>query len=102
MTDGANHRTTVFVLAGLMLVIAATAFAQSPTPSPELTKLEREVSLKIAHVRMKGPINAADFKRLGEAQSAQFDGEKAIKAGDYKRAEKDFVHANTIITPLAE
>jgi hypothetical protein len=102
MDGRANLGTALGGLIALVIVSALPAFAQSPAPPADLTKLERQVSLKIAHVRMEGPTNAADFKRLGEAQSAQFDGEKALKAGDYKRAEEDFVRANAIITPLVE
>jgi len=62
--------------------------------------MERQVSLKIAHVRINGPANAADLKQLGQAQRAQFDGEKALAAGDYKKAEQDFLRANVIITSI--
>jgi hypothetical protein len=100
--NGWVNRRTAGGLVALLVITAAPAFGQSPTPSPDLTKLERLVSLKIAHVRMNGPNSAADFKRLGEAQSAQFDGEKALKAGDFKKAEQDFLRANVIITPMVE
>ena len=59
--------------------------------------MERQVALKITHVRLNGPTNAADLKQLGLAQSAQFDGEKAMAAGNYQKAEQDFLRANVIV-----
>jgi hypothetical protein len=76
--------------------------AQTPAPPAELTALERQVSLKIAHVRIKGPTNAADLKQLGLAQHAQLEGEQAIASGDYKKAEKDFLRANVLISAINE
>jgi hypothetical protein len=92
-------------LGGALLVIALIAGpvrGQTPAPPPELITLERQVSLKIAHVRIKGPTNAADLKQLGLAQRAQFDGEKAIASGDFKRAEQDFLRANVLISAINE
>ncbi len=79
---------------------AWVAFAQAKAPPAELTALERQVSLKIAHVRIKGPTNAADFKQLGLAQRAKFEGEQAIKAGDYKKAEQALLRANVLISAI--
>jgi len=87
---------------GAIAVLVLPACAHSPGPSPDLRKLERQVSLKIAHVRIKGPTNAADLKQLGLAQSAQFEGEKAIAAGDYKKAEQDFIRANVLISTISQ
>jgi len=97
-------RTTAGCVSGLMalIVLALPAFAQTTAPPRELTTLERQVSLKIAHVRIKGPTNAADLKQLGEAQRAQFAGEQAIAAGDYKKAEQDFLRANVLISAISE
>jgi hypothetical protein len=81
---------------------ALPALAQTKAPPAELTALERQVSLKIAHVRIKGPTNLADLKQLGQAQRAQFEGEQAIKAGDYKKAEQAFLRANVLISTVNE
>ncbi len=81
---------------------AGLAFAQNAAPPAELTALERQVSLKIAHVRIKGPTNAADLKQMGEAQRAQLEGEKAIASGDFKQAEQDFLCANVLISAISE
>ncbi len=87
-------------ICGAIAVLALPGCAPSPGPSPDLRRLERQVSLKIAHVRIKGPTNAAGLKQLGLAQSAQFEGEKAIAAGDYKKAEQDFIRANVLISTI--
>lgn len=84
-----------------LLTLSAPLLAQSKQPPAEVTTLERQVSLKIAHVRIKGPTNAADLKQLGQAQRAQFEGEKAIAAGDYKKAEQDFLRANVLISAIS-
>ena len=90
-------------LLGIAIAIAARpAFSQTPAPPAQLTALERQVSLKIAHVRIKGPTNAADLKQLGLAQKAQFEGEKAISSGDYKKAEQELLRANVLISAIAQ
>lgn len=76
-------------------------YAQTPAAPAKLTTLERQVSLKIAHVRITGPTNAADLKQLGLAQRAQLEGEKAITAGNYKQAEQDFLRANVLISAVS-
>jgi len=96
-------RITASCIGGLIAAMVVwPVFAQTPGPPAELTALERQVSLKIAHVRIKGPTNAADLKQLGLAQRAQFDGEKAIASGDYKKAEQDFLRANLLISAIGE
>ncbi len=85
-----------------LLTLSEPLLAQSKEPPAELTTLERQVSLKIAHVRIKGPTNATDLKQLGQAQRAQFDGEKAIAAGDYKKAEQDFLRANVLVSAIGD
>lgn len=98
-------RQAASLIAGAVLALALAAGlvrAQNAGPPPELITLERQVSLKIAHVRIKGPTNAADLKQLGLAQRAQFDGEKAIASGDFKQAEQDFLRANVLISAINE
>jgi hypothetical protein len=95
---GRLSRRLEYLIAAAML--AATACSQGGGPPADLTRLERQVSLEIAHVRITGPTNAADLKQLGLAQQAQFAGEKAIAAGDYKQAEQDFLRANVLISAI--
>jgi hypothetical protein len=93
---------TAACVCALVIAVISPALAQTSPPPAELTSLEKKVSLKIAHVRIKGPTNAADLKQLGLAQRAQFDGEKAIASGDYKKAEQDFLRANVLISAISE
>ena len=95
----------VALICGGMAVAAVPVrlgFAQTPAPPADLIKLERQVALKIAHVRVEGPTNAADLKQLGLAQRAQLDGEKALATGDYQKAEQNFLRANVIVTAIGE
>jgi len=85
-----------------VMISILPCFGQTPAPPEDLTKLERQVALKIAHVRMQGPTKAAVLKNLGQAERAQFDGEKAITAGDYNRAEQDFLRANTLVGQVSQ
>jgi len=85
-----------------LTMLAGPALAQTSAPPAELTALERQVSLKIAHVSINGPTNAADLKQLGQAQRAQLEGEKAIESGDFKQAEQDFLRANVLISTISE
>jgi hypothetical protein len=89
-------------LLAAMIVMRAFAGAQPPPPPPDLVALEKQVSLKIAHVRLQGPTNAADLKQLGEAQRVEMEGEKAMAAGDYKAAEQSFLRADVIINTIGD
>ena len=82
------------------VALARPGLAQTPAPPSSLVTLEKEVSLKIAHVRIEGPANAAALKQLTEAERVAAQGEKAMAAGDYRGAEQDFLRANVIITVL--
>ncbi len=83
-----------------MFALAGPGFAQPAPPPSSLVTLEKEVSLKIAHVRIKGPTNATDLKQLTEAERVAAQGEKAMAAGDYRGAEDDFLRANVIIAVI--
>jgi hypothetical protein len=90
---------------GLLLAIIAPArqgFAQTAAPPSGLVSLEKKVSLKIAHVRIKGPTNAAEIKQLTQAEQIAALGEKAMAAGDYRGAEQDFLRANVIISVIGK
>jgi len=92
-------RITIAVL--LALLIGAVAMAQQPVPpSPELVKLEREVSLKLAHVRDLGPTDIDQRAKLTEAHELDVTAERAIAAGDYRTAEDNLVKANAILARL--
>jgi hypothetical protein len=84
----------------MVMALFPAGFAQPPAPPSSLVGLEMKVSLKIAHVRIKGPTNAADLKQLAEAERIAAQGEKAMAAGDYRGAEQDFLRANVLITGI--
>lgn len=84
-----------------LLLISAIALAAGPSsPPPELVQLEREVSLKMAHARDEGYTDAPRRKMLAEAQALDASGEKAMVAGEYERAENDFLKAKLMLHNL--
>jgi hypothetical protein len=76
--------------------------ASAASPSPELVKLEREVSLELAHVRDSGPTEPVKRKQLFEASQLEQKGEAAIKSGDYKSAEESLLQARVILRQLSD
>ncbi len=71
-------------------------------PPPDLVKLEREVSLMVAHARIEGPAEARSRERLGEAERLDLAGEKALQGGDYKAAEDNFLRAKLLMRQAGE
>ena len=90
------------VLAALAFAIAAPAPILAGAPPADLVKLEKLVSLELAHVRDNGPIDDAKRKKLFTAKQLQQKGEDAIKSGDYKSAEDSLLRARVILRQLAE
>ncbi len=89
------------ILAGLLAIAGASLAADlKKQPSPELRSLEREVSLKIAHLRDEGPSDPAVRAQLHQAQELDAAAEKAIAAGAYDQAEDSLVKANAILGRL--
>jgi hypothetical protein len=88
------------------IAASATLFGAFPTsaasPSPELVKLEREVSLELAHVRDSGPTEPAKRKQLFDASQLEQKGEAAIKSGDYESAEDSLLQARVILRQLSD
>ena len=95
-------RTSLKLLAALAIAIAAPAPILAGSPPPDLVKLEKLVSLELAHVRDNGPIDDAKRKKLFTAKQLQQKGEDAIKSGDYKSAEDNLLQARVILRQLAE
>ncbi len=69
-------------------------------PPPALLQLEREVSLKMAHARDEGFTEPSKLKTLANAQAVDAEGEKALKDGEYERAENDFLQTKTLLHNL--
>jgi hypothetical protein len=93
--------------ARLLVAIAAAASltdvcpAMAASPPPELVKLERQVSLELAHVRDSGPTEPVKRKQLFDANRLEQQGEAAIKSGDYKSAEDSLLQARVILRQLS-
>ena len=88
-----------FIFAVMMLVSAA-ARAGTAAPPAELLQLEREVSLKMAHARDEGNTEPGKLKTFSEAQALDLEAEKALKAGDFERAENDLLRVKTMLRNL--
>jgi hypothetical protein len=86
--------------------IAATSLRPLPaiagSPPPDLVKLERLVSLELAHVRDNGPTDDSKRKQLFDARQLEQKGEDAIKSGDYKSAEDNLLKARVILRQLSD
>lgn len=80
-------------------LLAADAGKQ-PQPPAELRSLERQVSLKLAHLRDEGSTDARQRTQLNEAQQLDLRAEQEIAAGAYDRAEESLTKANAILAHL--
>ncbi|MGC1341329.1 MAG: hypothetical protein WA854_03320 [Candidatus Binataceae bacterium] len=102
------NKSAVFENLSIILFIAtlagaapAAAGTNSPKPPADLSNLEREVSLKIAHVRGEGPTDPAQRQKLHDAEQLDAKAEQEIGAGDFRSAEDDLVKANALASELA-
>ncbi len=88
----------------ILLALTALVWIASAgsAPPPDLVKLEREVSLMVAHARIEGPAEARSRERLGEAERLDLAGEKALQGGDYKAAEDNFLRAKLLMRQAGE
>lgn len=96
-----KHRsaTSLRIAVAIVLIAGATA-AHAASPPQDLVKLERQVSLELAHVRDIGPTETVKRQQLFEARQLDQKGEDAIKAGDYKTAEDCLLRAQVILRQL--
>jgi len=96
------------VRSALLVLLALTAMGSPATvagdagrpPPPELRKLEREVSLKLAHVRDEESYDSSVRAQLHEAHQLDMTAEKNLAAGDYDSARDNLVKANAILGRL--
>ena len=98
-------KTSLKLLAALPAIAIAIAGADpvnAGSPPPDLVKLEKLVSLELAHVRDNGPIDDAKRKKLFTAKQLEQKGEDAIKSGDYKSAEDNLLQARVILRQLTD
>ena len=90
------------VIAAFTALFGAVYRPWAASPSPELVKLERQVSLELAHVRDSGPTDPVKRKQLFDASQLEQKGEAAIKSGDYKSAEDSLLQAQAILRQLSD
>ena len=88
------------VLSLMMTASFGAAAAEGGSPSPELLQLEREVALKLAHARDEGYIEPSKLKTLSDAQAVDAAAEKALKDGEYERAENNFLRTKALLHNL--
>jgi len=88
------------IAAILSLALPSLGLAAGATPSPELLQLEREVSLKMAHARDEGFTEPSKLKTLSDAQAVDTEAEKALKDGEYERAEDGFLKTKVLLRNL--
>jgi len=88
------------IIVTLAFAMLAIALAGGPNPPPDLVQLEREVSLKMAHARDEGFLEDSKRKTLADAEAVDSEGEKALKAGEFERAEDDFLKTKVLLHNL--
>jgi len=89
-------------IAAIVATSVRPARAIAGSPPPDLVKLERQVSLELAHVRDIGPTDDIKRKQLFNARQLEQKGEAAIKSGDYKSAEDSLLQAHVILRQLSD
>jgi hypothetical protein len=92
----------LFAAIAAIAILDAAGPTSAASPPPELVKLEREVSLELAHVRDSGPTDPVKRKQLFDASQLEQKGEAAIKSGDYKSAEDSLLQAQVILRGLPD
>ncbi len=96
-----NAKARPVVLIFVLILAASDPLAAIAGETPAgLIALEREVSLKIAHVRDEGPTDPAKRAMLSEAERLDRRGEQEIAAADYQGASRDLLAANKILDGL--
>lgn len=83
-----------------IIAVAMPLIAIAGDTPAGLLALEREVSLKIAHVRDEGPVDPAKRALLTEAERLDRKGEQEIATADYQGASRDLLAANKILGSL--
>ena len=83
----------------LLLVLAQTSLATSP--SPDLLKLEKQVSLRIAHL-LDVNLDESDLKKLHAAQNLDSQAEQALALKKYQQAESQLLRAKLLLHDLPQ
>lgn len=95
-------KLSAWLIVALVTLIATARGAWPGSPPEDLLKLEKLVSLELAHVRDAGPTDSVRREQLFEAHQLDRQGEDAIKAGNYQSAEESLLKARVILRRLAE
>jgi hypothetical protein len=95
-------RLKLLVAIAIAVTSLRPARAIAGSPPADLVKLERQVSLELAHVRDIGPTDDTKRKQLLNARQLDQKGEDAIKSGDYKSAEDNLLQAHAILRQLSD
>jgi hypothetical protein len=85
---------------GVLVAGRARAVEDGKQPPAELRNLEREVSLKLAHVRDEGSTDPGLRAQLQEAQRLDMNAEHEIASGAYESATENLMKANVILGRL--
>ena len=85
---------------GALITGSPRAAGSGRQPPAELRSLERQVSLKLAHLRDEGSIDSVQRSQLNAAQQLDLKAEQEIAAGAYDRAEESLTKANAILGHL--
>jgi len=91
----------MLVTFGAIAMLAGGAVAAGPPPD-DLVKLERRVSLELAHVRDAGPTDPDRRQQLADANRLDREGEDAIKSGDFQTAYDRLHRADAILVRLLD
>lgn len=81
-------------------VPAAGAYAGQAAPPPQLRALERQVALRVADARIKGPSAPRDLQRLLAAERVENEAEREISLGHYRTGETELLRAEVIVTQI--
>src|SRR5260370_14560876 len=92
-----TSRSKLFVaLAAIAMAMARPKPLLAGSPPQDLVKLERLVSLELAHVRDNGPVDDAKRKQLFNARQPDQKGEDSTKSRHYKCPEVSLRQARGI------
>jgi hypothetical protein len=80
--------------------IAACEKSSGNEPPPEVRRLERTVSMKLAHVRDADVYRPEQREKLKQAHDLDMQAEKAIGVRDYSAAKDDLEKADEILKTI--
>ena len=91
---------SILLVALLAPIVCACHSKARQAPPPEIQQLEREVALKLAHVRDEGPEDSQRRERLSAAHDADLRAEQEIERRDFTAAEADLIKAKSLLADI--